>query len=87
MPISSDSIEQLDDWLSHDIQTDIKEFQDRATSWLWTDNNARSNMRIGGVTPTQKKKTNQEHEFCARTPLKIGVLPYRMFLLSKHSDM
>jgi putative transposase len=35
------------DWLSHYIYADIEEWQDRATSWLWTYNNERPNMGIG----------------------------------------
>jgi putative transposase len=34
----------------------IKELQDYATDWLWTYNNDRPNMRLGGVTPAQKLK-------------------------------
>ena len=32
----------------------IKEVQDHATRWLWTYNNDRPNMAIGGITPRQK---------------------------------
>jgi transposase InsO family protein len=35
------------------LQT-IEEAQDFATQWLWTYNNDRPNMGIGGVTPAQK---------------------------------
>ena len=34
----------------------IEEVQDHATRWLWTYNNERPNMGIGGVTPIQKLK-------------------------------
>jgi len=34
----------------------IKEVQDHATRWLWTYNNERPNMGIGGMTPIQKLK-------------------------------
>ena len=34
----------------------IKEVQDYATSWLWTYNNDRPNMGLGGITPVQKLK-------------------------------
>jgi putative transposase len=44
------------DWLSHYIYADIEELQDRATSWLWTYNNERPNMGIGGITPIQKRR-------------------------------
>ena len=30
--------------------------QDFATQWLWTYNNDRPNMGIGGITPAQKLK-------------------------------
>ena len=32
------------------------EAQDHATQWLWTYNNDRPNMGIGGITPAQKLK-------------------------------
>ncbi len=34
----------------------IQEAQDHATRWLWTYNNERPNMGIGGITPMQKLK-------------------------------
>jgi putative transposase len=34
----------------------IEEAQDHATQWLWTYNNDRPNMSIGGITPAQKLK-------------------------------
>ena len=34
----------------------IEEAQDFATQWLWTYNNDRPNMGIGGITPAQKLK-------------------------------
>jgi putative transposase len=34
----------------------IEEAQDTATEWLWTYNNDRPNMGIGGLTPAQKLK-------------------------------
>ncbi len=42
------------DWLSHYIFESIQEVQDYATKWLWTYNNERPNMGIGGITPMQK---------------------------------
>ena len=42
------------DWLSHYIFSDIDEFQDQATRWLWTYNNERPNMGIDGITPIQR---------------------------------
>lgn len=42
------------DWLSQYIFTTIEEVQEAATKWLWTYNNERPNMAIGGITPMQK---------------------------------
>ena len=42
------------DWLSHYLYEDIKTLQDKATHWLWTYNNERPNMGIGGITPIQQ---------------------------------
>jgi len=47
------------DWLSQYIYRDIEELQSRATQWLWTYNNERPNMGIGGITPVQKLKLTQ----------------------------
>ena len=44
--------------------------QDFATEWLWTYNNDRPNMGIGGITPAQKLKTAAE--FHESTPLEMG---------------
>jgi putative transposase len=38
------------------IIENIEEAQDFATQWLWTYNNDRPNMGIGGITPAQKLK-------------------------------
>ncbi len=42
------------DWLMHHLFESIEEVQDHATNGLWTYNNERPNMGIGGVTPKQK---------------------------------
>jgi putative transposase len=42
------------DWLNQYIFTTIEEVQNAATKWLWTYNNERPNMAIGGITPKQK---------------------------------
>jgi len=42
------------DWLSQYLFESIAEVQDYATRWLWTYNNERPNMAIGGITPKQK---------------------------------
>jgi putative transposase len=42
------------DWLSQTLFESIQEVQDAATRWLWTYNNERPNMALGGFTPRQK---------------------------------
>lgn len=42
------------EWLGQYIFPTIKEAQDYATRWLWTYNNERPNMAIGGITPIMK---------------------------------
>ena len=42
--------------LDQNIIENIEEAQDYATQWLWTYNNDRPNMGIGGITPAQKLK-------------------------------
>jgi putative transposase len=42
------------DWLAHYLFESIEEVQEFATRWLWTYNNERPNMAIGGITPKQK---------------------------------
>ena len=42
------------DWLSQTMFGSISEVQDAATRWLWTYNNERPNMALGGITPRQK---------------------------------
>ena len=44
------------EWLDQYIIETIEEAQDFATQWLWTYNNDRQNMGIGGMTPAQKLK-------------------------------
>ena len=41
-------------WLNQHIFTTIDEVQQAATAWLWTYNNERPNMALGGITPKQK---------------------------------
>ena len=45
------------EWLSQFIFETIKEAQEQATEWLWTYNDERPNMGIGGITPAMKLKT------------------------------
>ena len=42
--------------ISQMIIESIEEAQEFATQWLWTYNNERPNMGIGGITPAQKLK-------------------------------
>lgn len=42
------------EWLEMHEFTTIKEAQNTATQWLWTYNNERPNMAIGGITPAMK---------------------------------
>ena len=42
------------EWLDQYMFATIKEVQDYATGWLWTYNNDRPNMGLGGITPAQK---------------------------------
>jgi putative transposase len=44
------------EWLDQYIIESIEEAQDHATQWLWTYNNDRPNMGIGGITPAMKLK-------------------------------
>jgi len=44
------------EWLDQYIIESIEEAQHHATQWLWTYNNDRPNMGIGGITPAQKLK-------------------------------
>jgi len=42
------------DWLNQYIFETIEDMQDAATKWMWTYNNERPNMALGGITPKQK---------------------------------
>ena len=42
------------DWLAQFLWESIEQVQGSATCWLWTYNNERPNMAIGGITPRQK---------------------------------
>jgi len=44
------------EWLDQYMFATIKEVQDYATDWLWTYNNDRPNMGLGGIIPAQKLK-------------------------------
>jgi putative transposase len=43
------------DWLNQHLFSSIAQVQDHATRWLWTYNNERPNMAIGGVPPIRLK--------------------------------
>jgi putative transposase len=43
------------DWLNQHLFASLEEIQEFATAWLWTYNNERPNMGIGGIPPTQKR--------------------------------
>lgn len=42
------------EWLEMNAFNSIEEAQETATKWLWTYNNERPNMAIGGITPAMK---------------------------------
>lgn len=42
------------DWLNQYLFSNISEVQEFATKWLWSYNNERPNMALGGITPKQK---------------------------------
>lgn len=42
------------EWLEMNAFNTIEEAQEEATRWLWTYNNERPNMAIGGITPAMK---------------------------------
>ena len=42
------------DWLGQYLFSCIEEVQQHATNWLWTYNNERPNMALGGITPIRK---------------------------------
>ncbi len=44
------------DWLNQYLFETIDEMRDFGTKWLWTYNNERPNMGIGGITPAMKLK-------------------------------
>ena len=49
------------DWLNQHMFMSIDEAQSSATQWLWTYNNDRPNMAIGGITPAQKLERHMKH--------------------------
>jgi putative transposase len=53
------------EWLNQYIFRTIKEVRDTATQWLWTYNNERPNMGLGGITPAQKLKRQMTTQIAA----------------------
>lgn len=53
------------EWLGINIFNSIEEVQNHATKWLWTYNNDRPNMGIGGITPAQKLNQYQNQQMAA----------------------
>ena len=53
------------EWLGQYNFATITEVQDYATHWLWTYNNERPNMGIGGITPAQKLKRKMATQMAA----------------------
>jgi putative transposase len=43
------------DWLNQYLFESLEEMQEFATTWLWTYNNERPNMGIGGIPPIKKR--------------------------------
>ena len=41
-------------WLAQHLFFTIQQVQEQATRFLWTYNNERPNMALGGITPAQK---------------------------------
>ena len=53
------------EWLGQYNFSTINEVQDHATQWLWTYNNERPNMGIGGITPAQKLNRQMKQQIAA----------------------
>jgi putative transposase len=53
------------EWLDQYMFATIKEVQDYATQWLWTYNNDRPNMALGGITPAQKLNMKLKQQLAA----------------------
>ena len=49
------------DWLNQHIFASIEAAQLSATKWLWTYNNERPIMALGGITPAQKLEQHMKH--------------------------
>jgi len=58
------------EWLDQNIFETIEGAQEQATQWLWTYNNDRSNMDIGGITP--RNETENGRVVLQANPIKYG---------------
>lgn len=56
------------EWLEMNEFNTIEEAQNTATSWLWTYNNERPNMAIGGITPAMKLAQANNSTFSTTNP-------------------
>ena len=52
------------DWLTQNLFDSLEEVQHGATAWLWTYNNERPNMALGGITPRQKLHQHKLNSIC-----------------------
>jgi len=53
------------EWLGQYNFSTISEVQHHATQWLWTYNNERPNMGLGGITPAQKLNRQMKQQIAA----------------------
>jgi putative transposase len=56
------------EWLEMHELTSINHAQEEATKWLWTYNNERPNMAIGGITPAMKLAQNTNNKLSTLNP-------------------
>ncbi|WEO71979.1 integrase core domain-containing protein [Agrobacterium vitis] len=63
------------EWLGCFMFVPSRMVQDHATRWIWTCNNDRPNMAIGGMTPRQKLK--MAAQILLMSPVKKGGITMR----------
>lgn len=56
------------EWLEMHEHTSIEHAQEEATKWLWTYNNERPNMAIGGITPAMKLENANKTQISTLNP-------------------
>lgn len=56
------------EWLEMNEFNTIEEAQNTATHWLWTYNNERPNMAIGGITPVMKRQQTKQPVYSTYNP-------------------